>query len=444
MVNAEGNMKMENFKRRTSDGSGGRGVKAKGFDETTYNKCTSIHSELTCEYTPLEIIKLLFYHCGDPRKLSPLHWSAQEIKDFNIFFDSLAKLDKITKEIFGNLYCKTKLNREWFQEKNSILCVILEQFNEFIVRSMAPLGTKEFNLADLLLLGTTQRIFKFLLIQNYRENNISELTQWFSKMTQIKEFKQTFGVAKFCVGSIDDLYQFNGSSRDNSRKRRNVHEEDRQVPESQEDLGRTPEGKAKEIENFEDDESFSLAKFKAMAKNYLDPENSKAYSNADIVKNYLENFDDAYEVFVMEDEQDEPPEEGLSGFNFISKFQDSKSKDFFFYIYLYKERLKRTTIGRRESDTSDHENFESDTEKGYHELLESANQSERSEQDDEDYEDQTLMMKGLLISKKCEELREIREGVMMVFQKFEGLQARVVIEKSLLKNNKSIVEHLII
>jgi hypothetical protein len=343
-------------------------------------------------------------------------------------------------EIFKNLYCKTKLNREWFQEKNSILCVILEQFNEFLVRSIPPLGIKEFNFADLMLLGTTQRIFKFLLIQNYRENNISELTQWFSKNTQIKEFKQTFGVSKFCVGSIDDLYQFNGSSRGNSRKKRVHQMEEKTETQSGEPQGKSPPQQLLEAKTFLEDDTFDLMKFKTIIKNYFDPGNEKCYMDWQICKDYLENFNDTFEVFLIEGEQDEVPEEGLSGFNFIPKFKEHEC-NLFLYLYLYSENKKRMTIGRRQSETSDHDISESENERGY---FESANQSEKSEHEDEDDEDKALLMGGLLITQKCEKVKEIREGIMMVIHQLEGVQARITIEKSFLKNKKNIKDSLII
>lgn len=411
------------------------------FDPKTYHQSTSIHSDLIVEYRPLEIMKVLFAICGDPRGLSPTNWTAQQVKDFNIFFDSLSQLDKITKEIFENLYCKTKLDREWFQDKNSILCEILQQFNDFFVRSIEPLGSGEFNLADLMLLGTTQRIFRFLLMQNYRENNISELTQWFTKMTQIKEFRQTFGVAKFCVGSIDDLYRFSSASKDKSRKKRQPPNEDdsSQKPQKSQDA-KVLSPREESAASIEDD-SFDLEKFKQRLRGYFNPENKGAFKNSQPLKDMLEDFDhETYQVFVVEADQEELPEEGFSGFEFISKFQNS-GEQFLFYFYLYKETGKEELADQRNSEISYNEIWGS--EKVDHEYFESVTQSE-NEQDYEDDEDKVTKMRGLLICEDSEKLREIRESVMIVFTQHEGLQARVKIDKTLFKKQQIVKDFLII
>ena len=430
----------EELKRRTSFGSKNNdscGV----FDQKSYHHSTSIHPDLVVEYRPLEIMKVLFSVCGDPQGLSPANWTAQQVKDFNIFFDSLSQLDKITKEIFENLYCKTQLDREWFQDKNSILCQILEQFNDFFVRSIEPLGSGEFNLADLMLLGTTQRIFRFLLMQNYRENNISELTQWFTKMTQIKEFRQTFGVAKFCVGSIDDLYQFSSAAEDKSRKKRQLPKEDEsdQMPkESQTVQVMFPrEGSTVSTE----DKLFDLENFKQKLRSYFDPNDEAAFRNNQPLKESLENFNhDVHQVFVLEADQEYLPEEGFGGFEFISKFQKSEEK-YLLFMYFYQVSGKQPLADLRNSEISYHEISES--EKVDQEYCESVTQSE-NEQDDEDDEDKVIKMTGLLICEDSEKLREIRESVMIFFTEHKGLEARIQIDKVLFKKQQILKDFLII
>ena len=392
-------------------------------------------------------MQLLFDVCGDPQNLSPSKWTPQQIKDFEIFFDSLNKLDQITKEIFENLYCKTQLDRVWFQDKNSILCEILEQFNDFFVRFIAPLGTGDFSLADIMLLGTTQRIFKFLLIQNYRENNISELTQWFRKMTSIKEFKQTFGVAKFCVGSIDDLYQFNSGSKDKNRKKRSYINEDAMVEQSVEDQNqKILSPRENSVISLEDDH-FDLMKFKDLLKGYYEVGNEELYRNSKPLKKALENFDnELFKVYVVEADKDDIPEEGLGSLEFISKFGESGEK-YVFYLYLYQQKNKRANLGLRNSEISYNEVSESEPEmeKIENDYCESITQSENEQCYDYDCDnDQDIRMKGLLICQESEKLKEIREGVMMVFNKYEGVQARLKIEKILFKNKELIKDFYII
>jgi hypothetical protein len=416
------------------------------LEESSYNKVTSIH--LDYEYRPLHIMKVLLDLCGDPHDLSPSKWTPQQIKDFEIFFDNLSKLDKITKEIFENLYCKTKLNREWFQDKNSILCEILEKFNDFFVRFIPPLGTGSFSLADIMLLGTTQRIFKFLLIQNYRENNISELTQWFRKRTSIKEFKQTFGVAKFCVGSIDDLYRFNSGTKDKARKKRSQANEDILVKQSIESQNQKVLSPRENSVISQDDDTFDLKKFKKDLRNYFDSSKQETFKNNKSLKKRLENFDnELLSVFIVDADQDDIPEEGLKGFEFISKFRES-GEEYLFYLYLYQQKCsKRGTIGRRIYENSSNEISESEPEieKLDHEFCESNVQSENEQFYDFDNDnDQDTLMRGLLICKESEKLKEIREGLMLLFRKYDGVKARLKIEKTLFQNQKLIKDFCII
>ena len=398
-----------------------------------YNRMTSLQYNNYIEKRPLEIIKILFRICGDPQKLCPTLWSSDQKKDYIYFFESLYMLDQTSIEIFQNLYTKTHLDRVWFQKKNSLLCKYLEQFNEDFVRLTAPIGNGIFEIADILLLGTLQRLFKFILMKNYRENNISELTLWYIKMSQLKEFKQSFGVAKFCAGSIDDLYKFDSDSKLKNRKKKvqKIHKDFL----NEDQMEEQSEKSCSDSEKFFifEDGNFDLIVFKDAIKDYFNQEKDELFKNPELPMTLLSNFDsEKMSVFMINRDTDNVPEEGLEGCDFLEEFKNS-GEIFLFFLFLYKKSNKRDTINHRISNGSEDELTDYDIDRENDEYS-SANQSESEQYEDENLEDsRDMRLRGILIYEPSEKLKKIREGLMMVFNQFEGAQAKTCIERIFFK-----------